>query len=287
MILTRALGNKTAMNQTSLVRTAANVRNYFSRTITLRHLAVMACVAIIVAANPAAWAGSINYGNFNVPAAGIMFNNVTESSGTDAVPLFGPPDPFQIGMDFDPTSFVSSATGGASDITDGQLNFTIMGASNPNGYVGITGFNLTEAGDYTLVGSGTVASQVFVGAIARATVTEINGLPVSPITLPPVNVSAAFNLAANPGVVQPWSVGLGFLINLPQGQRATKVEVAINNSLGSLSEPASIAFIAKKDFRVTLLPPDVVGDPLVPEPTSLVLLSMAGVMGLAVQRSRG
>lgn len=287
MILTRALGNKTPMNQTSLVRTAANVRNHFSRTITLRRLAVLACAAIIAVANPAARAGSINYGNFNVPPAGIMFLNVTESSGTDAVPLYGPPAPFQIGMDFDPTSFVSSSNGGSSDITDGQLNFTIMGVSSPSGYVGITGFNLSEAGDYTLVGTGTVATQAFAGAIVRATITEINGLPVAPISLPPVNASVAFNLVANPGIVQPWNLGLGLPINLPQGQLATKVEVAIDNSLGTISESASIAFIAKKDFRVTLLPPDVVGDPFVPEPTSLVLLSIAGMIGLAAKRSRG
>lgn len=287
MILTRALGKKTPMNQTSFVRTAADFRNYFSRTITLRRWAVLASVAIIAAANPVARAGSINYGNFNVPAAGIMFNNVTESSGTDAVPLFGPPDPYQIGMDFDPTSFVSSSTGGASDITDGQLNFTIMGLTSPSGYVGITGFSLFEAGDYTLVGTGTVASQVNAGAIIRATITQVNGVAVAPISLPAANASVGFNLAANPGVVQPWSLGLTFPVNLPQGQVATKIEVAIDNSLVSISEPASVAFIAKKDFRIDVAPPTVVGDPFVPEPTSLVLLSMAGVIGLAAKRSRG
>ena len=35
-------------------------------------------------------------------------------------------DPFTTGLDFDPTSFVSTANGGALDVTDGQLNFTVM-----------------------------------------------------------------------------------------------------------------------------------------------------------------
>src|SRR5438270_709188 len=96
----------------------------FSRKPRLIALATFFSAAVL-AAGPAAHAATINYGDFPVPPAGITFQQVTESSGTDPVPLYGPPTPFVVGLDFDPTSFVSSSTNGAADITDGQLNFGI------------------------------------------------------------------------------------------------------------------------------------------------------------------
>jgi hypothetical protein len=258
-----------------------------SKKLPLNHISFLCLTALALVASPAAHGATINYGNFNVPPAGIMFNNVTESSGTDPVPLFGPPDPFVVGLDFDPTSFVATANGGASDITDGQLNFTIMGLVNPGGYVGISNVNLFEAGDFTLTGVGTAATQALAGAIIRATVTQINGLPVAPISLAPSNASVGFNLVANPGVVQPWSLGVGLNIagQLAAGQVATKVEISINNSLIALSQASSLSFIAKKDFRIDLTP-TTVGQPFVPEPGTLVLAGLASVIGLAWRRSR-
>lgn len=285
MILTRALSNKLMMSLPVRKGSAARSFTGFSR-----HLLVAAtiCATALLAASQDVWAATINYGDFNVPSAGIMFQQVRESSGTDAVPMYGPPTPYVIGLDFDPTAFVSSATGGANDITDGQLNFTIMGLSNPNGYIGISSFNLSEAGDYTLAGAGTQATSALAGAIVRATVTQINGQPVAPINLPPANASVGFNLVANPGIVQPWNLGIGYNLMgvLPQGQVATKVEVVVNNSLLTFSEPGSIAFIAKKDFRIDLTPTPPVGDPFVPEPASLVLSCFACVLAAAVRKAR-
>jgi hypothetical protein len=201
---------------------------------------------------------------------------VTESSGTDPVPLFGPPTPFVIGLDFDPTNFVSFASGGNSDVTDGQLNFGVSSTAGA-----ITDISLFEAGDYTLVGAGTAATQALAGAIMRITVTEIDGAPVAPIALTPVNASVGFNLLANPGIVQPWSLGLTSSISsqlmsqgVPFRIGATRVEVVIDNSLVTMSETSSLAFIAKKDFRITL----------VPEPSSLLLLLLS--LPLAMRRSR-
>jgi len=231
-------------------------------------------VALGLAAASAANAATINYGDFNAPG-GIMFQQVIESSGTDPVPLYGPPTPFAVGLDFDPTAFVASATSGGADITDGQLNFTVMGAPG----VGIGSINLFERGDYTLVGTGTIATKALAGAIINATITQINGLPVAPISVPASNASVGFNLVANAGIVQPWSLGTGLVFNLPPGQFATKVEIAIDNSLVAISEAGSVAFIAKKDFRIDIMP-------RVPEPTSLVLTGLASMVGLAWRRSR-
>jgi len=221
----------------------------------------------------AAQAATINYGNFGPIPPGISFLQVTESSGTDPVPLFGPPDPFVTGLDFDPTTFVATANGGAADITDGQLNFAIQAGPG----LGIGTVSLFESGDYTLVGVGTNATQALAGVIMSITVTHINGAPVAPFSLPASNASVAFNLQANPGVVQPWSLGLSAPVNLPQGQFATRVEVAINNQLIALSQVGSVSFIAKKDFRISTTPE-------IPEPATLMLSGLAGVVSLALRR---
>jgi hypothetical protein len=245
---------------------------------TLRALAVVVLLGLYATASNAA---SINYGNFGPVPPGIIFQSVTESSGTDAVPLYGPPTPFAVGLDFNPMSFLAVATGGGSDITDGQLNFGI--ASNP--FVGINTVSLFESGDYTLTGTGTAATQDFAGAIMRITVTQIDGINVAPIVLAPVNASVGFNLIANSGIVQPWSLGLslnvsaqlaGLGIQFTAG--ATALQVSIDNQLIALSEANSVALIQKKDFIIT------VGTNVVPEPASTALFFSAGLAGLFLLR---
>jgi hypothetical protein len=248
-------------------------RRFFSAS------AAALAIALVGLATSVAQAASISYGNFGPVAPGVSFWNVTESSGTDAVPLYGPPTPFATGLDFDPTSFVASATGGAADITDGQMNFTVQGQIVNNNAVAIKSIGLNEGGDYTLVGGGTAASQVIAGAILGVKVVEIDGVAVAPINLSPVNGSVAYNLAANSGIVQPWSLGL--MVNVesqltslgvPFIVGATKAEVVLNNSLVAISEPGSVAFIAKKDFVISIVPEGGI----VPEPSTL------GLMGLAL-----
>jgi hypothetical protein len=231
-------------------------------------------------------AATISYGNFGPVGPGISFLDVAESSGTDPVPLFGPPTPFVTGLDFDPANFVASAGAGAVDITDGQLNYTVMSTAGGQ----ISSIKLSERGDYSLTGVGTNATQALAGAIIQATITQINGAAVAPFSLTPVNASVAFNLAANPGIVQPWSLGLTLNVaaqvaaQFGANARATKVEVAIDNQLQALSQTSaqgsSLAFIAKKDFRI-----DIGGDGVIPEPGTLLLL-MSGCMGLVAVRGR-
>lgn len=205
---------------------------------------------------------------------------ISESSATDPVPLFGAPAAALPNViDFDPKNFAASANGGSVDITDGQLNYTFT-TNSP--LQGLNSIGLFEAGDYSLVGVGTAATQALAGAIIRATVTAINGVNVAPINLATSSRSVSFNLVANPGLVQPWSLGttLNIAGQLAPGQRATRVEVAINNQLAALSQPGTAAFIAKKEFQLTM-------NPNIPEPTTAALAGLA-LCGLGVAaRKRG
>ena len=136
---------------------------------------------------------------------------------------------------------------------------------------------------------GTLTTQVNAGAIFLASVTEINGVGVAPINLAPVNGSVGFNLAANPGVVQPWSLGLSLNVaaQLGPGQYATKVKVVVNNQLLAISEPTSVAFIAKKDFTITVTPGDrKPPDGEIPEPATLVLVLCGASLALVARRHR-
>jgi hypothetical protein len=204
-------------------------------------------------------AATISYGDFNAPPS-TMFLDVEESSAV--VPLYGPPTPFETGLDFDPKNFVAlSAGGGPPNIVDGQLNFTVMSP-------GLNSLNLFESGDYSLIGLGTPATQVIAAASIRATVTQINGVNVAPIVLAVSNASFSDAL---PGAVAlaPWSLGTSINIagQLAAGQNATKVEIVIDNQLVAASELTSAAFIAKKEFIITT--------DIIPEPTTFALGALA------------
>jgi hypothetical protein len=181
-------------------------------------------------------------------------------------------------MDFNPTSFVATGVGGAADITDGQMNFTVTGQNVNGNITAIGAISLSEGGDYTIVGTGTPATQVQAGAIMNVKITEIDGVAVAPIVLSPSNASIGFNLVANAGLAQPWSLGLLVDIEaqltslaVPFVVGATKAEVVLNNTLTAISEVSSIAFIAKKDFVIDIVPE--LG--IVPEPSTLALAGLA------------
>jgi hypothetical protein len=254
----------------------------------VNRFASFVCVAALLLCAGVARAAAINYGNFIAPP-GISFNAVTESSPTDAVPLFGPPAPFTTGLDFDPASFAASSTGGGGDITDGQLNFSAVGIVSPSQVIAIDDISVFESGDFSLLGIGTAGTQVTAGVSLRVTVTAIDGVAVAPIALIPVNASVGFNLVANPGSVQPWS--LGVLANVsaqltalghPYAYGATAVEVVIDDNLVALSQSTSAAFIAKKEFQVHVGPEES----FVPEPGAASVLALGAVYGFARRRPR-
>jgi hypothetical protein len=240
-----------------------------------RASALALCSALLGLFSSVASAATISYGDFNAPPA--MFLDVEESSVGSPLPLYGPPAPFsggfQAGLDFDPKNFVAlSAGGGPIDITDGQLNFTVMSP-------GLQSLDLLEAGDYTLAGVGGAATFVNAAATIRATVTQINGVNVAPILLTPVVASVTHSLPGNAGFLQPWSLGATIDVagQLGAGQNATKVDIVIDNALTAGSEPTSAAFIAKKEFIITT--------EIIPEPATFAMGALA-LCGMAVGMRR-
>jgi hypothetical protein len=243
-------------------------------------LIVALAIVLVLDASSLCSAATISYGNFG-PVNGVMFNDVEESSATDDVPLYGPPEAFPVGLDFDPQNFVSRSSGGGEDITDGQLNYTIM---TTTGGQPILSISLIEAGDYSLTGTGGAATQVLAGAIMRATITQIDGVSVAPIDLTPVSDFFMDDLSGGIAFLQPWSVDLSLAVppTVSSGGRTgrpTKIEVAIDNQLQTFSETNSQAFIAKKDFRVNVN--------FIPEPSTFALLGIALCgCGLCARRGR-
>jgi hypothetical protein len=233
-------------------------------------------LALVGATRPAA-AASINYGNFGPVAPGVTFLQVTESSGSDPVPLFGPPSPFSVGLDFDPIGFVANAAGGSSDLTDGQLNFSVLSAES-----GIGSISLFEGGDYSILGLGGAATSVFAGASLRVVITEINGVAVAPINVAPVNASFSDALPGNT-ILGPWSLGatVNVAAQLGPNERATRIDVVIDNQLAALSEAGSLAFLAKKEFQIRV---DTDRNPPVSEPSALLFGAMALLPALRKRR---
>lgn len=229
--------------------------------------AIVAVCGLVTAAQ-----ASIMYGDFIAPD--LMYQGVAESSGTDPVPppLFGAPEVRNNGLDFDPMGFVSTTMGGPLDITDGQLNFGIMMAPG----IGITELVIEESGDFSFAGLGGLGTSVTAGVSVWVEVLEVDGAPVSTPTYVQASTSYSTNMdAMGMTTLAPWDLSLTVDLSSALGSAylgVTKAEVVIDNQLITNSEGDSLAFIAKKDFKV---------DPVtinIPEPASLAVLAVIGLL---------
>ncbi len=197
----------------------------------------------------------------------VVFSGVTETSGTDPVPLYGPPvtpPPAINFLVFEPNaSFVAFAPNavGSGDTTDGRLQFLLT--AKPGNFLGLITVN--EGGDFTISGSGTVN----VGGSIRIK---------DPVTTLNIGSAVGFSKTGVPSSGTSdglWSATA--TIDLTNLNR-TEVLVVIDNTLSaSVNSTDGSAFIAKKDFSVAVTT-------FVPEPASLALL---GIGSLVILTGRG
>lgn len=261
------------------------------KTTTRNFLSALLAIALIASAAVVSQAGTINHGNFM--GNSVSYISVTESSGTDAVPLFG--TPVVIGDQlrfFEPVplpnpslGFGASSVGGVADVTDGFLSFMIR--SKPGLGIGLLSFR--EAGDYSLAGFAPDQAKVIANLIVNSIrIDEVSGVPISPITLSGVT-SSMFQIPGDPPADN-WSNQLGFNIQnalttagFPPTSAATKVTVRLNDSLLALSQAGSVANIVKKQFNVNV--DTRIDQDFVPEPSSMAL-AMISLIALASSRRR-
>lgn len=242
-------------------------------------------LAVVLLVAPASMqAASINYGSF--VGTSVTYQNVTEFSTTDPVPLFGAPTLIGNTLDFNPT-FTSFSSGAGSDQTDGQLNFLIKANTGST----IPSVMFSEAGDFTLTGVGTATTLASVSATFFIDIYAVDGVALavplfSTASMTFTPTAGVFDRVTYPGASAViWSGSFSFDVNaaltgagISYINGATEISVALDNILTTQSELGTTARISKKDFKgLGITVP-------VPEP-SILALSLCGA-GLIFARRR-
>lgn len=200
---------------------------------------------------------STNYGDR--VASTVTYQQVTESSITDANALYGVPTTSGNTLNLAPVGFGSYVpdTIAGSDKTDGQLDFTVVANTGV-----LTDLNFSERGDYSMFGFTSSNAFVDVSAWYHVKILEVDGHPVSGA---PIEGSVEMDFLPSPdGSYWQTSIPLqdgiwtgnmtidllALLDDAGEGYDfgATKVAVSLDNHLTAYSALGSEAFIAKKDF---------------------------------------
>jgi hypothetical protein len=243
----------------------------------MRSLSLLTAVAVSLSIVGLAQAAAINYGDY--VANTVIYRQVTEDSATDPTPLFGAPTTSGDTLDFNPTSFVSSSSGGALDSTIGTLDMTIE--AKPVRYIDTLEFS--ERGDYTIFGNGGIGTEARVTATLFIDITEVDGVGIDPIE---ITADMVFTPSAGDYNLQDDGSGFGVVwtgfveVDLEQAlidasqpyvNGATEVKFIMNNILTTTSEAGSSAEIQKKDFKGLSIT-------AIPEPASAMLLLFGGLL---------
>ena len=246
-----------------------------------------ASCALVAWMTVAAGAVTENYGTFN--GADVTFQDVTEMSPNDPLPLFGEPLAAGNSLVFRPNEFYSASVdpAGGFDVTDSQLRTTIT--ANPG--MAIDAIMIEEAGDYTIIGPpGSSASAQVAGAV-HIRVLEIDGLSVSgpadSTNIPFTPSGGVFDLSGGIGAAVIFEGDLlidvtALVADSGAAGRATMLELTLDNVLGTMNQPGTAVLIKKKDIGV--------GARMVnnPEPSSILLIAvgLVGLIGYTQRRRR-
>jgi hypothetical protein len=189
----------------------------------------------------------------------------------------------------DPVNFFSEAGGAGpgADITDSELTMVVMG--KPGFFV--ENLQISEAGDFTLIGAPGALGQAQVGASLFFEVLEIDGVAVGNGPSGNVNMQVTtgsgpnggmYSLPGNAGTNIIWQ-GTAFLdiaaamaASPFAGQNATKVRIEYENTLSTFADPTAAAFIKKKVIGGLTIQTNI------PEPGSVALALVASLPLVAV-----
>jgi hypothetical protein len=281
------------MTGTSLRLNHRILRSYSVRS-SLRLLGRLSCLvtlsALCLAMLPSVQAASISYGTH----AGntVIYEDVTESSGTDPVPLFGAPIVSGDSIDFNPVLFNAFSQFGSPpvDLTNGLLSFVLK--AKPGFALNNVTFN--EGGLTIVTGTGTDNTYTKVSAVGFLNIYEVDHISTG---INPVSTQFQMTFThradglwelATDGLARPevWTgsdfVDLDAVLTaagVPFTFGATKVSVVLNNSLIASSESGSTAFIDKKDFGGLSITVNI------PEPSTAILaVACFGLLGLSTRR---
>lgn len=231
-------------------------------------------------------AADTNHGDYAGPT--VQYTDITESTVTDPLPLFGAPVGAGDSIVFNPVSYNSSAVGpGGSDNSAGTISAMIEALA----FNYITDLSFSEAGDYSLVGAGSAATTAAVTGSVTVTVSEVDGAAIAPVVIVDALAFSPSNGDWNlqddgPGIIVQgiWNGGLDLDVKqalidagVAVNWGASKLTLEYANDLSSTSESGTTSLIAKKDV--------VIGaTTAVPEPGAFVLAACAGLAFIGFRR---
>jgi hypothetical protein len=239
------------------------------------------------ASSAVTYGASISYLPLVQSGTTVDYENITEASSTDPVPLFGAPLVSGDSIDFNPVLFNAlSQFGGLADLTDGQLTFNVQAHAGQ----AIKNITFREGGITTVVGGGTDVTFTDVSAGGFLNILHVDGNPINVISVP---INLSFSHQPN-GTWKLGTDGVAFSLawtgsqtlylnsvlaanNVPFILGPTRLSIDLDNSLYAQSEAGTIAFIDKKDFGGLSITINV------PEPASALLAMLAG-LGLVALR---
>jgi len=222
----------------------------------------------------------------------VWYAGVSESNNATEMRFGAPASITGNVLDFDPQNFEASTNGNASEIVDSQLNFMVIALGNNV----IDNLQFSEAGDTALFAFSPDQAFSSVAANIFVEVVELDGSPVgvplnfnSTMVFTPSNGDYEVGVDGSPAVNELWTgtalidieaeLALqGFVLGVDYDLGATKLNVAIDNTLTAASTGAASAFIRKKDFDGLTVTTNI------PEPTTLAGLSLMGLLVMARRR---
>lgn len=227
-----------------------------------RSVQMLAVVLALFISAPGARA-AFNYGDF--AASWGVYQNVSETSITDAVALFGAPSLAGDVLQFMPQSFLASASDGSVDQTVGVLTANLLAAEGNT----IEMVLIEELFSYQLTGNGNSAVSI-AGQLVLTDLTPGHG---GAVYQAPLVVMAA---PAPPYTNGPTS-GTDWLARAAldlSGLGITQAALTFNDILQATSHEGVTSWIEKTDIKLRVE---------IPEPASLALLA-AGMLAISTRR---